>query len=91
MHLDNSAAHVKPKHAAGAARPWPSVETDGFTDRPGGPDAVRYLCALPAAFKSGTHHRATFYNHFTSVDSAAHASRSTSLDRRASPVTRPSS
>jgi len=38
-----SAVHVKPEHAAGGARPWPSVEKPTVrTDRPHGPDAVRY-------------------------------------------------
>jgi hypothetical protein len=39
MHAD-SAAHVKPGHAASAARPW---KTDGYTDRSGGriPSAIR--------------------------------------------------
>jgi hypothetical protein len=36
------AAHIKPGHAASPARPWPSVETSGYTDRATGPDAVRY-------------------------------------------------
>ena len=40
----NSAAPVKPGHAAGAARPWPSVETPTVhTDRPDSTDA-RPLC-----------------------------------------------
>jgi hypothetical protein len=30
------------RHAARAARPWPSVETSGYPDRATGPDAVRY-------------------------------------------------
>jgi hypothetical protein len=49
----DSAAHVKPEHAAGAARPWPSVKTPSVrTDRPGGPDAVRYTSVDPATQRS---------------------------------------
>jgi len=36
-------ALLKPEHAASAARPWPSVKQPTVrTDRPHGPDAVRY-------------------------------------------------
>jgi hypothetical protein len=49
----NSAAHVKPEHAAGAARPWLSVEKPMVrTDRPGGPDAVRYMSVDTATQRS---------------------------------------
>ncbi len=42
-----SALHVQPEHPAGAAvrgRPW---KTDGYTDRPNGPDPVRYTSVVP--------------------------------------------
>jgi hypothetical protein len=37
---------------ANAARPWPCAETDGFTDRPGGTDAVRSMSVDTAAQRS---------------------------------------
>ena len=43
MHARLSAARQAGKHAASAARPWPSVEKPTVrTDRPDGPDAVRH-------------------------------------------------
>jgi len=38
----DSATNVKPKPPTSAARPWPSVEADGYTDRATGPAPVRY-------------------------------------------------
>jgi len=42
----NSAAHVKPEHAAGAARPWPSVATGPPERLVPPPGALRH-CPLP--------------------------------------------
>ena len=51
----DSAAHVKPEHAAGAARPWLSVEQPTVhTDRPGGRTPSAYLHRRGTASGSAT-------------------------------------
>ena len=53
-----SAVQVKPEHAASMARPWMSVEKPTVhTDRPGGPEAVRYTSVDTATYRlTVTHH-----------------------------------
>jgi hypothetical protein len=56
----DSAAHVKPEHAD-AARPWPSVEKPTVrTDRPHGPDAVRYTSVDTATHRPAVKHPDTW-------------------------------
>jgi hypothetical protein len=48
------------KHAVGAARPWPSVEKPTVrTDRPDGPDAVRYTSVDTATHRLTVTHADT--------------------------------
>jgi len=48
----DSAAHVKPEHAASAARPWPSVESRRLHRPSWRPHAVRYTSVDPATQRS---------------------------------------
>jgi hypothetical protein len=60
MHARLGAARQAGKHAASAARPWPSVEKPTVrTDRPDGMDAVRYASVDTAT------HRLTVAHHDT--------------------------
>jgi hypothetical protein len=53
MHARLGAARQAGKHAASAARPWPSVEKPTVrTDRPDGMDAVRYTSVRPGLQKA---------------------------------------
>jgi len=63
MHARLGAARQAGKHAASAARPWPSVEKPTVrTDRPDGMDAVRYASVDTAT------HRLTVTHHDTRRD-----------------------
>jgi hypothetical protein len=55
-----AAAYIKPEHDAGMAHPWPSVKQPTVrTDRPGGPDAVRYASVDTATHRPAVTHTDT--------------------------------
>ena len=59
MHARLGAARQAGKHAASAARPWPSVEKPTVhTDRPDGMDAVRYASVNVVTRGRAAHGRA---------------------------------
>jgi hypothetical protein len=55
-----SAPHAKPEWAPRGPCPWPSVEKPTVrTDRPGGPDALRYTSVDTATYRPAVTHRDT--------------------------------
>jgi len=60
MHARLGAARQAGKHAASAARPWPSVKKPTVrTDRPSAPDVVRYASVDTAMHRLTVTHRDT--------------------------------